>query len=129
MSGDNPRVEPLPFGPLKISAVVFKEGEFWIGQCLEQDITCQAKTPGELHKELMKSIIASVVLSLELGKKPLEGISPAPKKFWEMFEKSHMKIEAVCAHIPMVTPTAIPEIIPFMKLGELDCGSVHACAA
>ena len=67
-----------------ISAVIFPEGEWWLAQCLEYDIVAQAKTLLELRHELQRVLISHIAVSEELGRKPFEGLEPAPKKFWEM---------------------------------------------
>jgi len=79
----------------KISAVLFREGEWWIAQCLEYDLATQTRRledlPGELHRLLTNQILAS----LEVGVEPFHGFSRAPRRFWEMYERAKSRVEPV----------------------------------
>lgn len=71
----------------KIRAIIFREGDLWVAQCLEYDIGAQAADLDTLQSLL------SVVLraECEAGKaktgKPFGGINPAPSHFFEMWGK------------------------------------------
>ena len=101
---------------VNVNVIVYPEDGVWIAQCLEIDISCQAKTPNELYTRLMKNIAANLAISTHLGKNPLS-IGPAPKKFWQMFEQSKMRLQG--ESLPMRAPDAIPEIKPTLKLADM----------
>ena len=75
-----------------IRAVVFQEGEWLSAQCLEYDIATQAKTLDDLSYELQRILVGHVVTSKKLGKAPFEGVPRAPRKYWEMFERSKIPL-------------------------------------
>ena len=71
-----------------IRAVVFQRGEWWIAQCLEFGLATQARNLADLPQELERLLKVQVEASLERGIKPFEGVPPAPKRYWEMFDRS-----------------------------------------
>ena len=76
-----------------ISALLFQEEGWWSAQCLEYVIATQAKTLPDLHYELQRTLIGYFALAAELGTEPFENIEPAPKKFWDVFERSKTHVE------------------------------------
>ena len=72
----------------RIRAVVFKEGDWWVAQCLEYDYAAVSKSLEDLPGELQWAVTAQITISLERGIQPFHGYSPAPRRFWEMFEKA-----------------------------------------
>src|SRR5262245_9190583 len=75
-----------PKTPFSLSAVLYEQGEWWIAQCLEYDITTQARSLPELQYEIERVVFAHVCASLVEGRKPFEGLNEAPQKFWRMWE-------------------------------------------
>ena len=73
---------------LHIKAVVFKEGDWWVAQCLEHDIAAQAKTPKDLAYEIQRAIIGHIIVSKEEGLTPFEDLPRAPEKYWQLFTNS-----------------------------------------
>jgi len=76
----------------QISAILFEEGEWWSAQCLEYDVAAQAKTLSDLLYELERVLVSHLCVAEELGRKPFEGLEPAPKKFWDLYQKAHARI-------------------------------------
>lgn len=75
-------------------SILFIEGEeWWSAQCLEYDIAAQAGTLNELFHEMERVLVSQIALDVELGRKPFEGIGPAPKKYREAFERSETRVE------------------------------------
>src|SRR5262245_35981392 len=97
---------------IKISAVIFREGDLWIAQALEYDICIQAKSLEEVPKAFSRAVIANAVVCVDLGREPCEGIAPAPKKFWEMFRLAQLKMEAEPAPIRVPHPAFLPSVVP-----------------
>lgn len=70
-----------------IRVVVFKDCDAWVAQCLEHDICAQADDLTEVTARLKITLAAERDLSLSQGKKPFEGIPPAPKHYFKLWEK------------------------------------------
>ena len=73
---------------IHIRAVIFKEGDWWVGQCLEHDIAAQARTPKDLAYEIQRSIVGHVIISKQEGLVPFKKIPKAPSKYWKLFTNS-----------------------------------------
>jgi len=70
-----------------ISAVLFKREDQWVGQCLQYDVAAQATTIDDLEYELVRTLMAHVVLDLENSVEPLTTLPRAPEEYWKMFDK------------------------------------------
>ena len=79
---------------IKVSVVAFQDREsgMWFAQGLQYDIAVQARTPDDLWPAFHDAFMANVQISVDLGRKPLEGIEPAPQEYWEMFRMSKSRI-------------------------------------
>jgi len=75
--------------PQRISAVIFREGDYWVAQCLEYDLATQAKSLKDLQYELQRTLIGHIVASTEANEVPFERLAPAPKRYWEMFATAY----------------------------------------
>jgi hypothetical protein len=71
---------------LKVSAVVFQEGDWWVIQCLEYDIATQVRHLTEIPQQFRSLLRAQIEANAECGVPPFHGFSRAPRRFWEMFE-------------------------------------------
>lgn len=69
----------------KIRTVLFQEGDWWVGQCLDIDIAAQAKTQEGLRQELMRLLVGRAMASEKLGIEPFQGLPPAPRRYWDLF--------------------------------------------
>ena len=91
---------------IKLNILVFKEGDWWVAQCLEYDIATQAKTLHDIQYEFSRVLIGQVVASIEQNLVPFEGLPAAPKQYWKMFKQEAVKIEG---NIPSFRlPKSIP---------------------
>ena len=79
----------------KISAVLFREGEWWVAQCLEYDLATQARRLEDLPEELHRLLTNQMLASLEVGVEPFHGFARAPRRFWEMYERAKSRVETV----------------------------------
>lgn len=70
-----------------IRAVMFREGDMWVAQCLEYDIGAQGKDLADLAKRLALTIELERSESINRLGKPFAGIDPAPERFHEMWER------------------------------------------
>jgi hypothetical protein len=102
---------------ITLRAVVFKSGDFWVGQCLEHDIAAQAKTINELPYQLQRAIVGHVVIAIEHKMEPFENVPPAPARFERMFEKG-MKVSPTQEHRFTVQGIPQPEI-PDLRIADL----------
>lgn len=101
-----------------ISAIVFQDGDWWCGQCLEYDIGSQARTLPDLHVELYRILNATVLAAAEEKLTPFAGLKPAPKKYWELFAQARLRIEADDPQLSLPDGIDFPPIIVLMKIAE-----------
>ena len=73
--------------PVSLRAVIFKSGEWWVGQVLEHDIAAQAKTPKDVSYQLERAIVGHIVIAEENGFEPFRTVPSAPQRYWKMFEE------------------------------------------
>lgn len=71
-----------------INVLVFKDGDFWCGQCLQYNISAQTESLDGIERELRRLMIGHVVASREVGNEPFEDLPPAPEKYWKMYEEA-----------------------------------------
>src|SRR5262249_45399387 len=71
--------------------IIFSEGEIWVAQGVQFDITARGRTPTEASERFNDKFGAELVMSLEIGEKPLAGVGSAPKEFWDMYENAKMR--------------------------------------
>ena len=90
-----------------IHAVFFRHGDWWVSQCLEYDLATQSRCLEDLPREVQRQLTVQIVGSLQRGIEPFSGLSPAPRRFWEMFERAQGRIEPLA---PAVQPTDLPRV-------------------
>jgi len=73
---------------ITINAVAYKKGSIWYAQCLEYDLVSWADTPENLLGELVGQLETLVEFNLAAGQHPFEGYSPAPERYWRLFEEA-----------------------------------------
>lgn len=78
----------------RIRAVVFREGDWWVAQCLEYDYVAVSKSLEDFPELLREAVTAQITISLERGIQPFHGFSPAPRRFWVMFEQAQTQLVA-----------------------------------
>jgi len=78
---------------IEVNVVAFQEGELWIAQCVEYDIAAFAKSLPELPRALERAVAANLCVNADLGRNALDGVPPAPARFREMFDHSHMDVK------------------------------------
>ena len=85
-----------------IRAVVFREGDWWIIQCLEYDLATQTRRLEDVPAEFQRLVLAQMAVNAERGVEPFHGFAEAPRKFWNLYERArrfveptgHLQIEA-----------------------------------
>lgn len=92
---------------LEIRAVLFQEVGWWVAQCLEHDIAAQARTKEALLQELERLLIGYILVGRKKGRLPFEGMPPAPRRYWEMYERANpVEMEP----LPLPAMPTLPEI-------------------
>lgn len=71
----------------QIRVVIFKEGDAWVAQCLEVDIGAQAQDLDTLQSVLSVVIGAEEQESLRVYETAFGGIDPAPKHFFDLWDR------------------------------------------
>lgn len=71
----------------QIRALLAREGDFWVAQCLEYDIGAQARDLDDLRKRLLAALEAERQESIRRYGEPFAGIGPAPSFFHEQWDK------------------------------------------
>src|SRR5438094_297263 len=99
--------------PIKVRAVIFKEGDWWVGQYLEYDIAAQAKTVNDLIYELQRTLVAHIVINKKEGREPFANLEQAPKRYWNMF---YQGIKVLPEEPKFNTPWNVPMLEPELHL-------------
>jgi hypothetical protein len=73
---------------LTVNVLAFREGEFWVAQCIEFDIAARSDTLEKAMQAFGRVFTANLVVNDQLGRKALDGIPPAPTRFKHMFDSA-----------------------------------------
>lgn len=99
-----------------LSVLVLHEQGGWAAQCLEYDIAAQGTTKKLAESAFEKTFIGQIVVDLNQGKQPLEGITRAPKMYWDMLERKNTLTTRRPVYMPEIGPpmiaTAHYQLIP-----------------
>lgn len=79
---------------LVIHAVAFQEGDVWVVQGIEYDITAHAADLAKLPVAFLRALEHNAYITKRLGREPFGGIKPAPEKYHRMFEAATINIPA-----------------------------------
>jgi hypothetical protein len=71
-----------------VHAVFFEDRGWWVAQCLEHNLTASSKDPRELPKKLETVLRVQIEADLEAGAAPFSTLSPAPRRFWKLFQSA-----------------------------------------
>lgn len=90
----------------KLDVLFLKEGEVWVGQCLQHDIAAQGENLRDCVRALSSVLLGRVrAVSEGLIDHPFADIPPAPERYWERYRKA-VKLS------PEESPFQKPEGIP-----------------
>lgn len=89
----------------------------WSAQVLEHDIATQADTLQDLFYEVERILVSHVALAESEGRPPFDGIPPAPRKYWEIFEKSQISMQRPMSGLK-VEKTRQPRIEKDIRIAE-----------
>ena len=82
-----------------LRVIVFREGDIYVAQGIELDISTQAKDIDTLIKRLDLTIDAECAMSLERGGKRFEGVPSAPNYYHDLWEKRSVALTHL--HVPV----------------------------
>ncbi|HEX9945312.1 MAG TPA: hypothetical protein VGG03_25155 [Thermoanaerobaculia bacterium] len=88
--------------PLRIRAVVFRDGDWWVIQGLDYDFVTLARSLEGVPGEIQRWLSVLFAASHHLGVEPFHGYSPAPRRFWKMYEQAEPWTE-------LIPPVELPE--------------------
>lgn len=71
--------------PGEVNYFVFKDGKYWIGQCLEVDICAQSKTRNGVDAELRRILATYACLSRDSKLERLKNEHPEPPEYMRCF--------------------------------------------
>lgn len=74
--------------PRLIRAVVFRDGELWVAQCLEIDLAISSRRRDELPKLVRNQLRGQAELDRQRGRAPFSASRPAPAAFHRLYEES-----------------------------------------
>ena len=83
-----------------IRAIVFKEGDLYIAQCLEYDICVQGATISALLDRLDLTVEAEFDTCRSVGKSPRELICQAPNYYHTLWEQRSVQLERISIRAP-----------------------------
>jgi hypothetical protein len=83
-----------------LRAVVFREGDWWIIHFLEYDLATAVRRLEDVPNEVKRFLLVQIAASLECGITPFHGYSPAPRRYWRMFEAAETRIDTVQLELP-----------------------------
>lgn len=81
----------------RIRVVVFRSGEWWIARCLEYNLATQARRLEDMPAEIQRVLSLQITACQQRGVEPFAGFSPAPRRFWEMYERAKARLEEIAA--------------------------------
>lgn len=77
---------------LTVNVFIKKEGDLWVGHCLELDLVATGSTPAEVKKDMEDLIVAQVAYAFSNDN--LDHLfRPAPAEVWEEFYKCKQRAE------------------------------------
>lgn len=87
----------------KLSILLFQEypeGKdcWWNAQCLEYDVTAQAKTIKNAYCELLRTLLSEISVYREKNRNFFNEVPSAPEYYWELFNTG-IKINGVSGSI------------------------------
>ncbi len=89
-----------------VSVLFLRENEGWVAQCLEYDIAAQGATIPKAKNAFERTFVGQILVDLEKGKQPLQGIQQAPPSYWEKFEHGERLMDRRPFRLPDTLPPA-----------------------
>ena len=93
----------------KIKVVLFRDGEWWVAQCLEYDLATQARDYNEVFGKLERLIAGRLAVAAQLNAEPFALLPKAPESYWRMYEKAK-PVEAPVRRSQPLGHDAVPDL-------------------
>lgn len=87
----------------EIRAVVFREGDCYVAQCIEYDIAAQGIELEEALDRLELTVEAEFEACAEIGKQPKDCINPAPNYYHGLWDQGSYAIQRKGVEAPNAT--------------------------
>jgi len=91
---------------LEVNVLAFREGELWVAQCIEYDISARSDTLASAMTAFRRAFAANLAANRELGRNALDGVPPAPQRYKQMFESA----KSVQENVPAGRPVAVADL-------------------
>lgn len=88
---------------LSVRVLIFQDGDAYVAQCLEFDISAFAPDKKTLRERFLSVFSLEMNLSLDRNGAPFAGIDPAPRHFHAMWEKATEMVAPVSHSGAMLT--------------------------
>jgi hypothetical protein len=105
--------------PYALDFLLVEGGEGWYARCLEYDFVTQADTLEGLYHEIQRTVSGHLGISSQLGRPPFEGLAPADRKCWEMFEKAELVLRPRTARVGATAPNLPPHELRELRVAVL----------
>ena len=73
--------------PLFIRVLVVQQGKQWLAQALENNLSAQGASDEQAVQSFLRILRARLRADRERGKTPLQGLPPAPDRFFDLWER------------------------------------------
>lgn len=106
---------------LKIRGVIFREGDQYVVQGLEYDISAFGKTLELAQKRFAKSVLSMAVITHQTKGECMAGVPAAPKKYFDLFKASAVRVQRIeqedePLRAPIMSPPAVKSMLRFVEL-------------
>jgi hypothetical protein len=92
----------------KLHAIAFRDGDTWIIQGIEYDITAHASNQEGIADAFMRALAHNCFVSEHTHGEPFAGIQAAPARYRDMFERARDRISSV--EEPSSKPKAVNDV-------------------
>jgi hypothetical protein len=103
-----PQDAAQPAGEIRLRAVVFQSGEWWVGGCLEHAIGSQARTREALIADLERMVRFYLERAEDKGEaEPFAAIPKGIKSLWRRYDSGDGERLTVVIHAPSATAATV----------------------
>jgi hypothetical protein len=104
---------------LGVQVLIFREGESWIAQGLNYDITGHGQSLNDVIRNFWETFACQIVVDLTHGDKPLANIKPAPKYYWQKLQQER-RAKRFVEKQTFSSPNGIPAAFMINAAADLD---------
>ena len=106
---------------VEMDVVLYPEGNVWIAQGLQFDVTARGESPAQASDRFDLKIGVELLMSLELDDEaPLSDVGRAPEKFWRMFKTAKMTFEKEPTPIRITDGSRTAKVHARMKISDQE---------